>query len=455
MDIPLPKGLRGGERSPKQREVLRNCYSLPGDVMTIISRPVAKQVGNSLGPCRGSCQFKDELYMVSNDRLVKVTLTNPTLPPDSNLTVTDLGEIRGTALCQMSAGFTELFIMVEGGAAYLYNDVDLLREITDPSYRPSISLDYDGGRFILVPETGEPFEWTLAADPTNILAQNFADAEEFPDLNKAVMVRNRSAYICGSRSIDRLAYDSNMDTYRTVGGASSAVGYVGGKVNFSETFLFVGVGVSGGFGIYAMSEIASPVSTDAVNEILASYNASDLERCRASSFKWEGTEFALFYLPNHTLCFYGEWAIWHSGIEGSSDTWSVGFFQYCYGYIFSGDINTARIGIITDTDNEYNEPLDSGFTTIIRTLPRRNAFINRVYMIANTGTVSEEASVGMAVSRDGRVFGDMIYRRLGGLGDYTQEISWGSPVMKIGDFCALKFSWRGVMQFAVDGLSFE
>lgn len=455
-DIPLPKGLRGGARTPKQRETLRNCYASVADgITTIITRPVVKSAGTGIGICRGTGMFKDELYQVSNDRLIKITITDPLLPPENNLTVTDLGQISGSEPCHLVAGYTALCIIVEGGAGYVYTDAGVLSEITDPSFKPSILVTYDSGRFVFVPYNGDPFFWSLLQDPTNILAVNFADAEEFPDLNKAVAYRRKQIYVGGGRSFERIQYNASLDTYATINGATSSVGYIGGMVGYGETFLFIGTGVNGGFGIYGMSEIADPISNPAVDEILGEYTADDLNNCLAASFKWEGKEFALFYLPNHTLCFYGDWAIWHSGNDITINTWSVRYFQFCYGYIFTGDFESAAIGYITDGNEEYDEPIDAGFTTLIKAPARSNAIISKVTAYVNPGETANPASIGLSVSRDGVIFGPMINKGLGKKGDYAREITWGSPVIKINDFAALRVSWRGDMQLTCDGLSFE
>lgn len=451
----LPTGLRGHTRTPKQVEILRNCYAVPGENAFISTRPVAVQAGTSLGKCRGIGLFKDELYMVSNDRLVKITLTDPTLPPAGNLTVTDIGEIAGSARCELVSGYTAMCIMVIGGAGYIYDSVNGLQEITDPAYMASVSVAYDAGRFIFQPETGGPFLWTELANPAAINPTNFADAEEFPDLNKAVAVKRKSLYVAGSRSFERLQYDPELDTYKVISGASSAVGYIGGMTDFDEMFLFIGPGVNGGFSVYAMEASATPISNEAVDNILSEYTASELEGVNAQSFKREGIEFALFYLPRHTLCFYGDWSIWHSGVAGDGLTWSVQFFQFCYGYLFTGDIDGLQIGIIDEAQNEYTGPVEGTLRTFIRGEPRTGQMISRVTASVNPGQTSTPASIGLSVSTDGVTYGPVQYKSLGTLGDYAREISWGRPVAKINDFLGLNITWRGPMQLTIDMLSYE
>ena len=456
MQIPLPKGLRGEENAPKQREILRNCYFDPSEMPTINTRPAVRLAGLAKGRCRGIGMFKDELFMVSNDRLVKITLTYPDNEPTNNLTVTDLGQIQGDQLCQLEAGFTALVIMVVGGKCYTYDDVNGLREITDPLYVASVSVTYDSGRWAFIPASGDPFFWTELNDPTNILPTSFADAEEFPDKNKAVKAKKKQIYVSGTRSIERLQYNPTLDTYQVIGGATSSVGYVGGMCDYAETFMFIGQGGNGGFSIYAMAQDAQPVSNKTVDEILNSYNYADLEGALGNSFRLEGAEFAVFQLPNHTLVFSGDWSLWNSGTQDETPTpWTVGFFQFCYGYIFTGDLTNRNIGIITNDHEEYGQPIDGEIQTFVRTEPRSNGMIRRIFLQANSGFQDDPQTIGLQISRDGKVFGPLIYRTFGAFGDYSREISWGSPVIKMSDCAIIRLRWSGKIRLSCDGMSFE
>ena len=98
--IPLPTGIRGDSQTPRQSEILRNCFFKQGDIGTIESRPVSRKNTDGIGKCRGSGLYKDELYQVSNDRLIKITLLDSTKPPiESNIIVTNIGEITGISNC--------------------------------------------------------------------------------------------------------------------------------------------------------------------------------------------------------------------------------------------------------------------------------------------------------------------------------------------------------------------
>jgi hypothetical protein len=240
-----------------------------------------------------------------------------------------------------------------------------------------------------------------------------------------------------------------------ISGASSSVGYIGGMTDYDEMFLFIGQGVNGGFSIYAMENSATKISSDAVDNILSEYSFSELDGINAQSFKREGIEFALFYLPRHTLCFYGDWAIWHDGVASSGLTWSVQFFQFCYGYTFTGDIDRLEIGIVDEAQNEYTGPVEGTIQTYIRGEPRTGQIITRVSTSVNPGQTSTPASIGLAVSLDGVTYGPMQYKSLGPLGDYAREMSWGRPVAKMNDYLGLLISWRGPMQLTFDMLSYE
>ena len=327
--IKLPTGLRGDINTPKQVEVLRNCYYETGDIGTVITRPVARIAGDGVGACRGSGYFKDELYQVSNDRLIKITLADPDLVPSAtNTVVTDLGAIEGSAICVLVSSFTQLIIVVQGGVIYSFNEettpkLRILVGSTNPtvSIPPSVSVTFESGNFVFVPSTGDPFFWasdvSIFANPANFTME-FADAEEFTDLNKVVITRRKQIFVGGSRSFERFEFNARANSYVPIAGSTSNYGYVGGLTNFANTFMFLGQGVSGGYSFFIMGELAEPVSNKAVDEILGTYGQSELEGVIGETFRWQSQDFAVFYLPDHTLVFYGDFAIWYNGTAGDA-----------------------------------------------------------------------------------------------------------------------------------------
>lgn len=471
--IPLPTGMRGKQDSPKQTEKLIDCYFKVGGaqgVGTIITRPGVYKVASG-GGCRGSYLFKDELYQVSGGQLIRLTVNQFVKKKldETDVVKTELGLIDGNAQCVMAAGFTELCILVKStsdsvGKAYIYNTVSGLQEITDPSFQPSVSVAYDAGRFVFVPENGGPFFWTDLADPSSISAQSYADAEEFPDPNKAVQYIRQSIDVLGSRSIERIQYQPNLTSYARVQSVSSNVGYAGGLTDLGESYAFIGI-EDGGYSVYVMGAQPMPVPNDYIDELLnLEYSRAELGTAIGNTFRWNGQLFAMIHLPRHTLVLYSvgqgyDIALWHSDITSDNSakdegTLAWGYTQSAYGYTWVGGSSSSNIGIMFDEAIEYGENIQGGITTFLRTESRSNSVISRVFLACTTGQANGENQMYVSFSRDGKIYPTPTGVSLGQLGDHGKEVSWG-PVGQIDNFLGIKFSWIGQVSVNSDGVYFK
>lgn len=477
-NITLPVGLSGLEASPKTREKVKNLFYTKGQNPTLSIRPGIDFIKDAFGKCRGIGLFRnnvtgdEELYMVSGTKLVRITVINSLARKElssADVEITDVAtevittvtDIPGSGKVILLGGFTKLLVMVQGERAYVYDQVNGLLEITDSNYLPSDSVTYDSGRFVFVPTDGSPFFWSELDDPSSIQPQSFADAEIFPDPNRATFANKSTIYVLGSRSTQRFNYDATQDTYLTYKGEESNIGYVGGMVRFGETFAFVGNGADGDFDIYVMSGQPTAISNDYVSELINNeYSFPDIQNMRAESFKWKGTEMIVFYFPRHTLVYYGGWSFWQSGISGSAiETWRIGFVEYAYGYLWTGDLTDESIGVIRDSGNEYGNDIEWLIKTFISLGPESNAILNRVVATATMGKVStteaNKPQIGLSANTDGRIFRAPFYLNLGRAGDYNKDLRWGAPIIKGYDFFGLQFVGKGNAVMNVDEVYFE
>lgn len=466
--ITLPTGLNGLEASPKTREEVKNLFFTNGETSVLSIRPGIEGITTGFGRCRGSGLFRnnftgdEELYMVSGNRLVRVTITNPQARKNitvNDVQVEDLGEIAGEGECILVSGFTKMLVMQIGGTAYVYDHDDGVVEITDEDFIPSVSASYDNGRFVFVPNDGQIFFWSSLDDPGDIKPQDFSDAEIFPDPNKVVYTHKSSIYIGGSRSFQRFTYDGNLQTYRTYRGEESTVGYVGGITGFGETFAFVGNGSDGDFNIYIMDGQPRAISNDYVSELINDeYSLFEVENMIGESFEWKGTTLLVFHFPRHTLVFYGAWAFWQSSITGERPTrWRINYLQSAYGFTWTGDFLTSDIGVLRDSGNEYGNDIEWGIKTYINATPEANFLINRITTRITMGKAlgGSVPRIGLSVSKDGRIFPAPRYKTLGTTGRYNKELRWGSPVIKGYDNVGIRFTGYGNVVMNLDGVFFE
>jgi len=467
--IPLPKGLTGLESSPRSQELVRNMFMTSGDTPVLSIRPGVDQVTSGFGASRGAGLFAnnetgdEELYMVSGTRLIRVTIINnraeKILQPE-DIQVDDLGEIPGNGRCILVGGFTSLCIMEVGGKGYVYNQVDGLEEITDPNYRPSVSVAYDNGRFVFVPEDGNPFFWSNLEDASAIDSEDFADAESYPDPNRCVFTVRRSIFVGGSRSFQRIDYDATRQTYVGRKGSESKVGYVCGLVKYAETFAFIGNDSDGDFGIYVMGEQPQLISNDAINELInKEYSFFDLRNIDANSVHWKNQRLTIFNLPRHTLVFYGAgWALWQSGVSGYlNKTWRISTIQTAYNYQWTGDEQSSAIGVLRDSGNEYGNVIEYAIKTFIRSTPESNFFVRRIAASVTAGRALGEniPQIMMAHSKDAKLPSQQRWRNLGRTGDYNNQVRWTGGISKAPESLTIWIIGYGNVPMNVDGLAFE
>ena len=461
--INLPKGYRGSRAAPKRVEGVYNMiYAQEGSEYMML-RPVVDNIIELDGACRGMGLFRDEatgderLYGVFGTSLYLIEVSNPLAGKKltaGDITSTNIGTIDGGNECIFVAGFTELLIVTKGSKAYVYNQDDGLREITDSDYLPSVSADYDAGRFIFVPADGSPFFWSAISDPSSIDKQDFADAEQIPDPNKACFVRKGFLYVLGSRSVEALQYNITLDTYERVGSNATNTGYVSCLTRYGDDFAFLGANSDGGFDFFYMSDVPQRISTNAISEFFNDeYYQSELETANANFFVWKGIPILVFNLPRHTFVYYGDWAFWYTGSANKLDTWRVNQVQYAYGYLWTGDSLSGDVGNLVDDSKEFGEPVEWEIQTFLRSPPRANFLVRKIYAEVTKGQ-DPDARVALQLSNDGKIYGQLSYRDVGKIGQYAQQVQWHIG-HRFYDFCGIKLRGYGEVLLNVDGVSFD
>lgn len=477
--IPLPGGNTGLRTSPKLRQELKNLYLVAGENSALSLRPGVDSIAELSGVCRGLGLYRnqatgdEELYGVFGQRLVRITIS--IIRPEKRLIpsymkIDDLGEMPGAGECLLVGGFTRLCIIQVGGLGFTYSVAEGLQLIDDPLFLPSVSMDYDSGRFVFVPKDGSPMFWSKLDDPSAIYPGNYADAEREPDPNKACKRIKDTVYLLGTRSIQGLDYDASLDTYVPQGGESAAVGYVGGMTPFGEVFAFVGQGTNGGFDVYVMGQEPVSITNDYVAELInAEYSLPELINMRGEYAVIEGTQVLVFYFPRHTLAFSnGGWSFWQSGISGYSvNTWRISHMQYAYGYIFTGDSIDGNVGVLRNSGVDYSGSIEYMLKTFIRWTSDDRSSIRRISLdvtMGSAGISSDDAAskagsnpqAGLSISRDGVVFpASPKYINLGGIGDYARQAVWCGPFGSSRDGYTVVISGYSNTDLTITGVNFE
>ena len=451
MKIPLPKGIVGLTEFPKLQEYYINMmWTENGPMRT----PGIKSFATGSGAMRGAVTwFVDgRRYQVSGSKFERV---------NADKTVTVLGSIGGMADVVFSQGQVNLVFVVKGGSGYRYNETEGLKQITDPDFYPSDSVDFIDGRHVFIPSDGEPAFYSEVDQGGNIEPLSFFDAEELPDRNKCVINVSNQLFIGGTDSFEqfRTQIDPDAAFTRREGGRVD-VGFVSGLTRFKTSFAFLGRRRGEAYRIYVMlSGDAQAISNEAIDEILnEQYTLEELEKCHAERFEYKGHEALVFSLPNHTFIFAnGQWSYMDSQLDQKVSRWRGKGVTHAYGKYLVGDVSTGDIGELGNYSQEYGQDVELELLTYIR--GERNAFFNvkKIELDCLMGQSLVEKTVGLSISRDGRSWSDFHYRGLGTIGQYSKVVRW-HPAGGIGqfeNFCGLRIRSTADINFPIEALTFE
>ena len=225
---------------------------------------------------------------------------------------------------------------------------------------------------------------------------------------------------------------------------------------YGDSFCFLGQGENGGFEFYQYTTQAEQISSETISEILnKEYYERELRNLTATYFVWEGTPIAVFSLPRHTLVYYGDWAVWQTGVTGQElKTWRTNYVQFIYGYYWTGDSVDGSVGNLVYDNTEFGEPVESLIETFAQGGPQENFRIKNIYLDITTGT-APDSRVSMSVSKENKFFGPPNWQDLGTTGDYVRTIRLGPNVGRFPKFMALRIQFYGDVSLNVDGVSFD
>ena len=444
--VPLPTGIVGDEDIPELQEALVNLFN-PGD-NTLLKTPGISAKGTGLGICRGAIDFGDEHYQVSGDRLIRVA---------ENGSITDLGEISGTADCVLAVSFIALNIIVKSGNGYSFSTTTGL-VLMGGSFFPAVDVDAINQRFVYTPADGGPLFFTDVNFPANIPALNFFDAELLPDKNKGNINLRNDLYVGGENSFEVFRDQGDVDTpFLRVDGASIETGYVAARARYKDTFVFLGKDRGGSFAFHAMSSGDAPkISNPAIDEILnREYTLAELELCTSQRFTWKGVDMVAFRLERHSLLFYGSgWSFIQTNIDGFDEIqpWDVNHLAFSYGKYFTGSATSSKIGTIENVITEFGEKIERQIDTFVKADSNSYFSVNNFFLGAITGTTSTEGTIGLQVSKDSLEYGPQIFRSLGKQGKHQQQLAWYDGPSGIESFLGIRLRTTADVNFSVDGL---
>lgn len=446
--IPFPAGLTEIENLPKSRESLVNCFNNGKD--TIIPRPGIDTITTVEGVARGQFVWNKALYQVSSTNLIKITNTTT----GANTTI---GTIAGNEVIQTAIGFNTAVIVVKGGAIYTLDKSDTLVLISEnPNFLPCDAVAHINGRFVYIPSDGsKPAFFSDIGLAGTVQPESFFDPEELPDENATIFNLRNTLYIGGTDSFE-LFRDTGATPvpFQRLTGARLDYGYIGGLVAYSDTYVFIGREKDQDFGIYAINQgKADKISNEAIDTILATHSLSSLANAVANRFKWRGYDIITFALSTDSFGFFGgQWFILNKLIDGVETPWSGGFINQFDGEYFSASGNF--IGKLSTSNTEFGEIIPR-IIDIPFQHPDNDWFsAQSISLTMSQGFNAEPATVGLSLSRNNVEYGELLFRDMGALGEYSKHLEWNYPggLGAYDGFMGLRFYTTQSVEFDTNGL---
>lgn len=444
----LPKGLTGAENLPQTRTELVNCFWAEDG--QILPRPGVQQLGpDKTNLARGSFSWNGSLYVVFGKELFKLTDLEAG-------TAALIGTVDGSSVIKTAVGFNEIVILAKDAFLYTLDKNDFLTNITtNQNFSAVTSVTHIDGRFVYIPTNGDPAFFSDVGFAGTVQPLSFFDAEELPDLNNAVFNFGNTLYIAGTDSFELFRdVGSTPNPFQRITGARHRYGFIGGLLEYANSFFFLGREKGQDFGFYAIGAgQVIKISNAFIDKVLTDYAPEELRDCVAGRFKWRGYDIATFTLARDSFGFYkGNWFKLNTLIDGFPRPWLGGFITQFDGIYYTA--SKRKFGKFTAINTDFGERLAKIIDFGVKHPNNERFSCQSLELGISQGFNDETGTVGLFMSRDNRVYGPGMYRDLGAKGKYQDKLVWNPPggLGNYNGFMGVRLYTTGDVAFAVDSL---
>ena len=418
--LPFPNGFEGTENLPKTNKILQNCFN--NGEGQIISRPGIQLLKTTGKVARGQFEWNDSLYQVVSGDLIKITNV-------STGAFSVIGTIAGTDPIETDVGFNDAVIVVRGGNSYSLSKADVLTDTSaNSNFKPFVDVTHFNGRFVYLPEDGTPVRFSDVGAAGTIQAASFFDAERRPDKNKAVFALNDALYIMGEDLIEPFR-DTGADPnpFTRIPGASIQNGFIGGLLEYNDTFIFIGRKSGQGIGIFAIGQGRAPrISNERIDLLLSTYTEQELSEAIPGRIIWRGYDIATFALRRDSFGFFnGNWFILDTIFDGISRPWGGGYITE-----FQGEYYTAfedKIGKFAKINTDYGGRTTKRIGFGLQDDQGNFRTVQSIELGLSQGFNPDVGSVALRMTRNNVQFGPEKYINLGAIGKYADKLKWNPP----------------------------
>jgi len=276
-----------------------------------------------------------------------------------------------------------------------------------------------------------------------------------PDANEVCINYHNILYIGGTDSFELFRdFGEGTVPYRRLN-ARVDNGYIGGILEYNNTFLFIGREKGQDVGIYSIGHGVAPrISNEYIATILAQYTEAELSEAISGRIKWHGFDIGTFTLQRHSFGFLGgNWFELDVMISGVNEPWRAGYIvrhNLKYYSLYSNDI-----GYFDSVNKDYSESIERVINVVFEGdgLFSAQSLEYRLSQGYNAGA----GSVALQVSEDNVLFTQPFHRNTGSIGEYTDRLDWNYPggLGSYDSLMAVKISTAEDIDFSASKLFIE
>jgi hypothetical protein len=250
------------------------------------------EVSVGTGPIRGLWQLGVNLYVVSANKLYKVTPA---------YVVTLLGTVSGiSGPVSMADNGTQLFVACNG-PSYIYNaNTDVFQQITDPDFPGAVTVGYLDGYFVFNEPNSQKIWVTSLLEGTQVDPLDFASAEGSPDGVVGIIVDHNQLWVYGTNSIEVWYNSGNADfPFSRIQGAFNELGCAAAYslAKMDNGLFWLGKDARGQGIVYRANGYSGQrISTHAVEWHIQQYG--DLSDAIGYTYQQDGHSFYVLVFPS-------------------------------------------------------------------------------------------------------------------------------------------------------------
>lgn len=382
--------------------------------------------GQGQGHDRGAITWRETLYRVSGNQLIKI---------DSNNAVTLCGFIAGSTPVTLDYGFDRLLII--GGGIVYYYDGSALTSLTVSGLGYIIDGCWVDGYYLLT--DGTSLIVTELNNPYVINPLKYGSSEADPDVVVSVKRIRTEVYVANRNTVE--VFDNvggQLFPFQRIDGAMVNKGAVGTKAVcvFNDTIVFVGGSRNESIGVYiAQNASAWKISTPSIDAKLGALSLAELSGLHIEARLDQSHQWIYIHLPDQTLVYDAaasqimEQPIWHiltSTLSGFS-RYQAENYAWCYGKWHVGNPIGTQIGILSEViGSHWGNPVRWELSTSILYNQTNGAIFQRLELVALVGNVAlgENPKISTSYSEDGVTWSQPRAVSVGTIGQRSARLLW-------------------------------